>query len=93
MNALDGALRKALIHHYPMIDGVRLTDYKVRVINSREDTAAGVRVVVESKRTRADGSSEIFGTIGVSHNIIDASWEALVDAYDYHLTHAQEEAH
>ena len=91
VNAIDGALRKALMPHFPKIAGVHLIDYKVRVINSREETAAGVRVVVESKRTRADGTSEIFGTIGVSHNIIDASWEALVDAYEYHLTHAQEE--
>ncbi len=91
VNALDGALRKALIHHYPKIAGVHLTDYKVRVINSREETAAGVRVIVESKRARSDGTVELFGTIGVSHNVIDASWQALVDAYEYHLTHTGEE--
>lgn len=91
INALDGALRKALSPHYPQIDKVHLTDYKVRVINSRDETAAGVRVVVESSRHRADGSLEIFGTIGVSENIIDASWQALVDAYEYHLIHVEEE--
>jgi 2-isopropylmalate synthase len=92
INALDGALRKALTSHYPRIADVHLTDYKVRVINSRDETAAGVRVVVESKRKKADGTTEIFGTIGVSGNIIDASWQALVDAYEYHLLHVEEEA-
>jgi 2-isopropylmalate synthase len=92
VNALDGALRKALTGHYPAIADVHLTDYKVRVINSRQETAAGVRVVVESKRKKADGTIELFGTIGVSENIIDASWQALVDAYEYHLLHVAEEA-
>ena len=91
VNALDGALRKALTPHYPHINDVRLSDYKVRVINSGAETAAGVRVVIESKRRRHDGVTEMFGTIGVSENIIDASWQALVDAYDYHLLHVEEE--
>jgi 2-isopropylmalate synthase len=91
VNALDGALRKALTPHYPAIADVHLTDYKVRVINSRDETAAKVRVVVESRRKQADGSTELFGTIGVSTNVIDASWEALVDAYEYHLLHVAEE--
>jgi 2-isopropylmalate synthase len=90
VNALDGALRRALKPHYPQIDGVHLTDYKVRVINSKDETAAKVRVVVECKRRGADGTSELFGTIGVSENVIDASWQALVDAYDYHLVHEEE---
>jgi hypothetical protein len=47
--------------------------------------------VVESRRKQADGSTELFGTIGVSTNVIDASWEALVDAYEYHLLHVAEE--
>ena len=47
--------------------------------------------MIECKRKRKDGSTEIFGTIGVSGNIIDASWQALVDAYDYHLVHCSEE--
>jgi 2-isopropylmalate synthase len=91
VNALDGALRKALKGHYPAIDALHLTDYKVRVINSRAETAAQVRVVIELKRDRADGTKELFGTIGVSGNIIDASWHALVDAYEYHLIHVEEE--
>jgi 2-isopropylmalate synthase len=91
VNALDSALRIALTGHYPQIGKVHLTDYKVRVINSGDETAAVVRVVIECRRDRADGSREIFGTIGVSGNIIDASWQALVDAYDYHLIHCAEE--
>ena len=93
VNALDGALRKALGPYYPEIDGVHLTDYKVRVINSREETAASVRVIIECKRERNDPSDEtreLFGTIGVNTNVIDASWQALVDAYEYHLIHVEE---
>jgi 2-isopropylmalate synthase len=88
--ALDGALRKALTPHYPAISGVHLIDYKVRVINSRDEASAAVRVVIECRRQRTDGSKEIFGTIGVSTNVIDASWQALADAYEYHLIHVQE---
>jgi 2-isopropylmalate synthase len=96
VNALDDALRKALRPHYPQVDGVHLTDYKVRVINSKDETAAKVRVVVECRRQRqpgeptTEGQKEHFGTIGVSTNIIDASWQALVDAYEYHLLHVIE---
>jgi 2-isopropylmalate synthase len=92
VNALDGALRKALSPYYPEIDGVHLTDYKVRVINSREETAASVRVIIECRRDRGDGSDtrDLIGTIGVNTNVIDASWQALVDAYDYHLIHVEE---
>lgn len=90
VNALDGALRKALLPHFPTMKDVHLTDYKVRVINSRDETAAKVRVVIECRRSRGDGSHEVFGTIGVSGNIIDASWQALVDAYEYHLLHVEE---
>jgi 2-isopropylmalate synthase len=93
VNSLDGAIRKALMKHYPQIEQVRLTDYKVRVINSREETAAAVRVIIECRRERLDGSRENFGTIGVSANIIDASWQALLDAYEYHLIHCEEERH
>jgi 2-isopropylmalate synthase len=98
VNALDGALRRALRHRYPEIDRVHLTDYKVRVINSSDETAAKVRVVIECKRDRgtgeanAESSKEIFGTIGVSTNVIDASWQALVDAYEYHLIQMEEAA-
>ncbi len=92
VNALDGALRRALKPHYATIDRVHLIDYKVRVINSKDETAAKVRVVIECRRERGDASNEIFGTIGVSGNIIDASWQALVDAYEYHLILEQERA-
>jgi 2-isopropylmalate synthase len=94
VNALDGALRKALKAHYPAIEQVHLTDYKVRVINSKDETAASVRVIIECKRDVAgkggEGTREIFGTIGVNTNIIDASWQALVDAYEYHLIQVEE---
>ena len=88
--AIDLALRRALKAHYPQINDVHLTDYKVRVINSKEETAAIVRVTIECKREKGDGTREIFGTIGVSGNIIDASWQALVEAYEYHLIHVHE---
>ncbi len=80
VNALDGALRKALQPHYPAIGDIRLTDYRVRVIDPKAATAAKVRVVIQS----AD-SSRIWGTVGVSENIIDASWEALLDSVEYKL--------
>jgi 2-isopropylmalate synthase len=93
VNALDGALRMALRPHHAAIDGVHLTDYKVRVINSKDETAARVRVVIECRRDRGDGTKELFGTIGVSENVIDASWQALVDAYEYHLILTEEQGH
>jgi 2-isopropylmalate synthase len=88
--ALDGALRRALLPHYPAMSKVHLTDYKVRVINSKAETAASVRVVMEFRRDLAGGHREVFGTTGVSQNIIDATWQALVDAYEYHLIHEEE---
>ncbi|HEX4792389.1 MAG TPA: citramalate synthase [Humisphaera sp.] len=92
VNALDGAIRRALKPHYAAIERVHLIDYKVRVINSKDETAASVRVVIECRRTGPDGAKEVFGTIGVSQNIIDASWQALVDAYEYHLLHETAES-
>ena len=92
VNALDAALRKCLKDHHPQIADVRLEDYKVRVINGGAETAAKVRVVTGCRRKTADGATEFFGTIGVNTNIIDASWQALVDAYEYHLIHVAEEA-
>jgi len=80
VNALDGSLRKALIKFYPEIADVSLSDFKVRVINAGAGTAAKVRVLIESK----DKTSS-WGTIGVSENIIEASWQALVDAVEYKL--------
>jgi 2-isopropylmalate synthase len=80
VNALDSALRKALEPHYPKLAEMQLVDYKVRVINERAGTAARVRVVIESRDPR-----HIWGTVGVSENIIEASWLALVDSIEYKL--------
>jgi 2-isopropylmalate synthase len=80
VNALDGALRKALEKFYPSLKEMHLVDYKVRVINPREATAAKVRVIIESH-----DHNDIWGTIGVSENLIEASWQALVDSIEYKL--------
>lgn len=80
VNALDSALRKALTRSYPALEQIRLTDFKVRVINVKEGTAAKVRTIVDS----AD-AGETWSTIGVSTNIIDASWHAVVDSIEYGL--------
>jgi 2-isopropylmalate synthase len=80
VNALDRALRKALRQFYPQIDKVELLDYKVRVLGGGEGTAATVRVLIES----GDGH-ERWGTVGVSPNVIEASWQALVDSIEYKL--------
>ncbi|GIW45838.1 MAG: (R)-citramalate synthase [Candidatus Binatia bacterium] len=80
VNALDNALRKALRKFYPQIDEVQLLDYKVRVLGGGEGTKATVRVLIES----GDGKDR-WGTVGVSHNVIEASWQALVDSIDYKL--------
>ncbi len=80
VNALDAALRKALNGSYPTLRDMRLVDYRVRVVNSEAGTAARIRVVIES----AD-SKQVWGTVGVSENIIEASWMALVDAFEYKL--------
>jgi 2-isopropylmalate synthase len=80
VNALDAALRKALRPFYPALDEVALEDYKVRIINGQAGTAARTRVFIVSN----DGN-ESWGTVGVSDNIIEASWRALVDSFEYHL--------
>jgi len=80
VNALDAALRKALDPHFPSLAEMQLVDYKVRVINSEAGTAAGVRVVIESR-----DEDEVWGTVGVSENVIEASWIALVDSFEYKL--------
>ncbi|MEM8782616.1 MAG: citramalate synthase [Planctomycetota bacterium] len=90
VNALDTALRKALRPHFPQIDDVQLTDYAVRVVNPKQGTAATVRVLIEfsvSPDQNAAPSTEHskFRTIGVHENIIDASWQALSDAFRLHL--------
>jgi len=84
VNALDAALRLALEPHYPAIGRVRLDDYKVRIINGRRGTAARTRVFISS----TDGKAE-WGTVGVSDNIIEASWQALVDSFDYAVLKSQ----
>ncbi len=80
VNALDGALRKALEGHFPRLKEMSLVDYKVRVINARAGTAARVRVVIESH-----DQADVWGTVGVSENVIEASWLALVDSFEYKL--------
>ncbi len=80
VNALDEALRKALIPFYPQLKDVRLTDYKVRIINPKSGTAAKVRVLIESHDKERG-----WGTVGVHENIIEASWQALVDSVEYKL--------
>ena len=80
VNALDNALRKALTKFFPQIGEMALVDFKVRVIDGGDATAAKVRVQIESRDSR-----EIWSTIGVSENIIEASWQALVDSVQYKL--------
>jgi 2-isopropylmalate synthase len=85
VNALDKAMRRALEHFYPAISEVRLTDYKVRVLDSDRATAAKVRVLIES----AD-HFESWTTTGVSTDVVDASWRAMIDAIEYKLMRDQE---
>jgi len=80
VNALDNALRKALTEFYPMIQEMHLRDYKVRVLDGTDGTAAKVRVLIESSDEK-----DSWSTVGVSENIIEASWQALVDSLNYML--------
>jgi 2-isopropylmalate synthase len=80
VNALDAALRKSLEKFYPGIRDMHLIDYKVRVVNAKAGTAARVRVIIESQ-----DKDKLWGTVGVSENIIEASWEALVDSVEFKL--------
>jgi 2-isopropylmalate synthase len=80
INALDMALRKVLEDIYPEIKSIKLTDYKVRVLNSEAGTAARVRVIIESADEKRS-----WNTVGVSTSVIDASWQALVDSLEYKL--------
>jgi 2-isopropylmalate synthase len=82
VNALDKALRKVLPKYFPGrgLENVHLLDYKVRVLTAAEGTAARVRVLIES----GDGKAK-WGTVGVSENVIEASWQALVDSIEYKL--------
>lgn len=80
VNALDAALRKALNGSFPSLRAMSLVDYKVRVVNSEAGTAARIRVFIESR-----DEHDVWGTVGVSENVIEASWLALVDAIEYKL--------
>ena len=87
VNALDHALRKALMEFYPSIGAIRLVDYKVRVVDQGFGTGATVRVLIES----TDGH-DTWRTVGSSQNIIEASWMALSDSLEYWLAHQDTEA-
>jgi len=80
VSALDNALRKALDKFYPDLDTMRLVDFKVRVIDGTRGTAAKVRVLIESR-----DQNEIWSTMGVSEDIIEASWQALADSFQFKL--------
>jgi 2-isopropylmalate synthase len=80
LNALDRALRKALMPFYPQLESLELLDYKVRVLGSGSGTGSTVRVLIES----GDADAK-WGTVGVSENVIEASWQALVDSVEYKL--------
>jgi 2-isopropylmalate synthase len=86
VNALDAALRSALIQFYPRLADMKLVDYKVRIIDSTSGTAAKTRVFIES----SDGDAS-WGTVGVSYDIIEASWLALRDSVDYLLSRTQKD--
>jgi 2-isopropylmalate synthase len=81
VNALDQAVRKALVVSYPAVNEVKLVDYKVRILDSQAATGAQVRVLIES----TDGV-RYWTTVGSSTDIIEASWLALSDAFEYALT-------
>jgi len=85
VDAMDAALRKALTKFYPVVDDIRLLDYKVRILPEGKGTAAVTRVIIES----GDQDSK-WSTVGVSDNIIEASWQALVDSIEYKLLREEE---
>ena len=76
--ALDLALRKALVHVYPFMETVRLTDYRVHIVNAKAAANARVRVVIQSQE-----GEDAWGTVGVSENILSASCDALADSFQY----------
>jgi 2-isopropylmalate synthase len=81
INALDNALRKALTKFYPQIGATHLVDFKVRIVEGSEGTAALVKVLIDTR-----DEDEVWSTIGVSENVIEASWHALVDSIQYKLS-------
>ncbi|MEE8484533.1 MAG: alpha-isopropylmalate synthase regulatory domain-containing protein, partial [Nitrospinota bacterium] len=82
VNALDNALRKAVAGYFPQLKSVKLVDYKVRLMENERGTGAKTHVLIESTDEK---SGEKWGTVGVSENIIEASWQALIDSIDYRL--------
>ncbi len=80
VHALDSALRKAICKFYPEVDQMQLSDYKVRVLNEKDGTQAKVRVLIDSQNNNSS-----WGTVGVSENIIEASWQALMESMSYYL--------
>jgi len=84
VNALDIALSKALMGHYPEIAAFHLADYKVRILDGRGGTQAITRVMIDTR-----SANKVWSTVGASANIIEASWQALVDAVEYGLYVAQ----
>ena len=84
VDAIGHALRKALKEIYPEVEEIKLVDYKVRVLDSTSGTGSKVRVFIEST-----DSVDSWGTVGVSTNIIEASWQALVDSIEYGLLHKE----
>ncbi len=86
VNALDNALRKALKSFYPTLAKMHLSDFKVRVLDEKSGTAARVRVLIQSQDAK-----DSWGTVGVSENVIEASWQALVDSVEYKLLKDQGE--
>ncbi len=87
VHALDRAIKKAVSRFFPEVERIRLIDYKVRVLDAREGTAARVRVLIES----TDGN-ESWSTVGVSHNVIEASWRAIGDSILYKLVFLADES-
>jgi 2-isopropylmalate synthase len=83
VNALDAALRKALVPVYPGLSGFQLVDYKVRILDGENGTAATTRVLIDTRNGHRRWS-----TVGASSNIIEASWRALVDSVEYGLLQA-----
>jgi 2-isopropylmalate synthase len=80
VNALDAALRKALVGHYPQVDRFQLADYKVRILDGNNGTAATTRVLIDTQN-----GTKSWSTVGASTNIIEASWRALADSVEYGL--------
>jgi len=87
VNALDNALRKALEKFYPSLRTVSMLDYKVRVLTGMNGTASRVRVLIES-----GDNDRKWGTVGVSENIIEASWQALADSIEFKLLKDSEQS-